>query len=184
VSRTFGHYTLANGGVGLYAIDIPMPIGTPVHAMRGGEVVAIEERFSNDDRADFHENWVFIRHSDGTIGRYFHITTDGALVNVGDIVRQGDRIALSGNSGPSTGPHLHVDVQSCGPNLPPAYNRAPCGQTVPLNFRNTESQSCGLNQGRAHRAEAVTPAAAAGVELNIPHSFPRPWDPEDERQQE
>lgn len=61
VTRSFEHYTPANGGVGLYAIDIRMPIGTPIHAMRSGVVIAVEERFSDDDHADFHENWVMIR---------------------------------------------------------------------------------------------------------------------------
>jgi murein DD-endopeptidase MepM/ murein hydrolase activator NlpD len=39
----FGHYLPSNGGVGLYAIDVDMPMGTPVHAIRSGTVVAVEE---------------------------------------------------------------------------------------------------------------------------------------------
>ena len=159
VNRTFTHYTVLNGGVGLYAIDLDLPLGTPVHAARAGEVVAVEERFSNDDRADFHENWVMVRHADGTVARYIHLTIDGALVAVGDRVAQGDVIGLSGNSGPSTGPHLHFDVQSCGPNLPPGYNRLPCGMTVPVSFSNTEAHACGLDPGRTYGAEPFAPTA-------------------------
>lgn len=153
VTRTFTHYLPSNGGVGLYAIDIDMPIGSPVHAIRAGVVVAIEERFSDDDHADYHENWVMIRHADGTVARYIHITTNGALVDLNQTVAQGQRIALSGNSGASFGPHLHFDVQTCGPNLPPAYNALPCGMTRPLSFRNTERHSCGLIPGKTYRAE-------------------------------
>jgi murein DD-endopeptidase MepM/ murein hydrolase activator NlpD len=157
VSRTFDHYTTRNGGVGLYAIDIVMPIGTPLHAARTGRVVAVEERFADGDRADFHENWVMVQHTDGTVGRYIHITRDGALVEVGQEVAQGQLIALSGDSGPSGGPHLHFDVQRCGPNLPPGYNRLPCGQTIPVSFRNTQTHSCGLVPGRHYRAEPFVP---------------------------
>jgi murein DD-endopeptidase MepM/ murein hydrolase activator NlpD len=69
VSRTFDHYLTANGGVGLYAIDFVMPIGTPVHAARAGVVVAVEDRYSDDDHADFHENWAMVRHADSTVAR-------------------------------------------------------------------------------------------------------------------
>ena len=152
VSRTFGHYTPGNDGVGLYAIDFPMPMRTPVHAVRSGTVVAVEQRYSDDDRTELHENWVMIRHSDRTVARYIHLTMMGALVRVGDSVRQGDVIGLSGNSGPSSEPHLHFDVQTCGPNLPPGLNRLPCGMTVPVSFRNTEAHACGLTPRKSYAA--------------------------------
>ena len=157
VNRSFEHYDLAlNGGVGLYAIDFGLSLGTPVHAARAGTVAAVEERFSDDDRADYHENWVMIRHADGTIGRYIHLTMNGALVEVGDRVIQGQQIGRSGNSGPSNGPHLHFDVQTCGPNLPPSYNRAPCGMTVPVSFRNTVAHSCGVESTSSYSALPFT----------------------------
>jgi murein DD-endopeptidase MepM/ murein hydrolase activator NlpD len=162
VSRTFEHYltpdgSIQAGGVQLYAIDVPMPIATTVHAIRSGVVVAVEERFADDDHARFHENWVMIRHADQTVARYIHLTRDGALVEVGEAVTQGQRVGLSGNSGESTGPHLHFDVQTCGPNLPPGYNSLPCGATAPLSFRNTEPHACGLEAGRSYTAESFTP---------------------------
>ncbi len=160
VSRTFGHYTTRNGGVGLYAVDFPMPIGTPVHAARGGAVIAVEERYADDDHADFHENWVMIRHPDNTVARYIHLTANGSTVGVGDTVMQGQLVGLSGNSGASTGPHLHFDVQMCGPNLPPAYNLLPCGTTVPVSFRNTSPHVCGLVPGESYQALAFIPALA------------------------
>jgi murein DD-endopeptidase MepM/ murein hydrolase activator NlpD len=110
------------------------------------------ERFSDSDHADFHENWVMVRHDDGTVARYIHLTQNGALVELGDRVVRGQAIGLSGNSGASTGPHLHFDVQACGPNLPPGYNRPPCGQTQPVSFSNTTAHKCGLEPGRTYRA--------------------------------
>jgi murein DD-endopeptidase MepM/ murein hydrolase activator NlpD len=157
VGNTFGHYTTLNGGVGLYAIDLRMPIGTEVTAARAGLVVAIEEGFSDDDHLDLHENWVMVRHQDNTVGRYIHLTRNGALVDVGDAVDQGEVIGLSGNSGASSRPHLHFDVQTCGPNLPPGYNDPPCGQTVPVSFRNTAAHTCGLLEERSYPALSYTP---------------------------
>ena len=154
VGRTFDHYLPSNGGVGLYAIDVDVPIGTPVHAMRSGTVVAVEERFPDEDHATYHENWVMIRHADDTVARYIHLTRNGVDVNAGEVVVQGQVVGRSGNSGASNGPHLHFDVQTCGPNLPPGYNQPPCGMTVPLSFRNTEPQSCGLETGKTYSALA------------------------------
>jgi murein DD-endopeptidase MepM/ murein hydrolase activator NlpD len=152
VSRTFAHYTAGNGGVGLYAVDFVMPIGTKVTASRAGVVVAVEERYWDSDHTDLHENWVMIRHDDGTVARYIHLARNGALVAVGDHVARGRVIGLSGNSGASSRPHLHFDVQACGPNLPPDYNRLPCGRTQPLSFSNTAAHHCGLEAGRTYQA--------------------------------
>jgi murein DD-endopeptidase MepM/ murein hydrolase activator NlpD len=155
VTNTTGHYIRANGGVGLYAIDFAMPIGSPIHAARAGVAVAVRASFTDGNGVDLEENFVFIRHSDDTIGRYLHLTRDGAHVDAGDTVAQGDLLGLSGNTGQTAGPHLHFDVQQCGPNLPPDYNALPCGQTVPLTFRNTTAHSCGLQTGEHYLAEAL-----------------------------
>jgi len=157
VGNTFGHYTTANGGVGLYAIDFRMPIGSPVTAGRAGTVVAIEEGFSDDDHADYHENWVMVKHADGSVARYIHLTMNGADVAVGTVVAQGEVLGRSGNSGASSRPHLHFDVQTCGPNLPPGYNDLPCGQTLPVTFRNSGPQPCGVTEERFYRADPFTP---------------------------
>jgi murein DD-endopeptidase MepM/ murein hydrolase activator NlpD len=152
VWRTTSHHNAGNGGVGLYAIDIEMPIGTPLVASRAGKVVAVRDHFPDGNDKDLEENYVMVQHDDKTVARYIHLTQGGALVKLGEAVRQGQRIALSGNSGQTGGPHLHFDVQTCGPNLPPAYNALPCGKTVPINFRNTEKNSCGLISNRKYRA--------------------------------
>lgn len=129
-----------------------MPIGTRICAARGGDVVAVRDTFEDGNGVDLEENFVFVRHDDGTIARYFHLTRAGALVEIGQRVRQSDVIGLSGNTGKSNGPHLHFDVQLCGPNLPPSYNQLPCGQTLPLTFRNTDPHPCGLEPGKRYLA--------------------------------
>ncbi|QTH73565.1 M23 family metallopeptidase [Pseudoalteromonas xiamenensis] len=152
IYATTEHYRGANQGVGSYAIDFVMPIGTKVLASRNGEVVSIQASFKDGNSEDLKENYVFIKHSDGTVARYFHLRYDGVLVQQGDQVVAGEVIGLSGNTGQSGGPHLHFDVQRCGPNLPPHYNRLPCGQTVPLTFKNTTEHSCGLTTGKKYTA--------------------------------
>ncbi len=146
------HYRAANKGVGTFAIDFIMPIGTIVLASRDGEVVSVREVFQDGNNKDLAENYIFIQHDDGTVARYFHLTQNGALVEKGTKVKAGDIIGLSGNTGQSGGPHLHFDVQKCGPNLPPNYNALPCGQTVPITFKNTDNQTCGLKSGIEYKA--------------------------------
>ncbi len=150
VWRTTSHFTKGNGGVGLYAIDFALPIGTPLVAVRAGTVVAARDTFVDGNDRDLEENYVMVRHADSTVARYIHLTKGGALVTVGTTVRQGQRIALSGNTGQTGGPHLHFDVQRCGPNLPPAYNALPCGMTVPVRFRGVGANACGLVPGRRY----------------------------------
>ena len=93
-----------------FGYDFQMPIGSPVIAARDGEVIKVVENNSDGTRKPGEENVVVIKHSDGTFARYYHLTEEGALVSVGDKVKQGSRIALSGDSGASAGPHLHFDV--------------------------------------------------------------------------
>ena len=118
-----------------YAHDFAMPAGDTVVAARGGRVVAVEESFADGTRLAGPENEVVVRHRDGTFARYIHLTRGGALVAEGDVVGQGQPIALSGDSGNSRGPHLHFDVAAC-----PAEH---C-DTLPVTFRNTGPHPGGL----------------------------------------
>ena len=150
VWRTTSHFARGNGGVGLYAIDFDLPIGTPLVAARAGIIVAARDTFVDGNDRDLEENFVMVRHADSTVARYIHLTQRGVLVAIGDSVRQGQQIARSGNTGQTGGPHLHFDVQRCGPNLPPAYNALPCGMTVPVTFRGAGANPCGLVPGRRY----------------------------------
>ena len=147
------HFARGNGGVGLYAYDFEMAIGTRLVAVRSGEVVALREEFRDGNGEDLKENFVFVKHDDGTVARYMHLTHNGVLVEKGNHVKQGQVIALSGNTGDTGGgAHLHLDVQQCGPNLPPNYNQLPCGQTLPITFSNTRPHPCGLASNERYRA--------------------------------
>lgn len=146
------HYRASNNGVGTFAIDFVMPIGTKILASREGKVVSVREVFKDGNNKDLEENYIFIQHDDGSVARYFHLTENGSFVSKGDNVKAGDLIGLSGNTGQSGGPHLHFDVQTCGPNLPPNYNALPCGQTIPITFKNVIGHTCGLKSGIEYKA--------------------------------
>lgn len=106
-----------NGGFshgGKHAIDFAMPIGTPILAARAGIVIASSAQNVEKYRNPRLSNYVYILHEDRTIAKYHHLRYEGIKVMIGEKVEQGEFIALSGNTGRSTGPHLHFEV--CSPS--------------------------------------------------------------------
>ena len=107
----FSHDDLQNR----HAVDFAVPEGTPVLAAREGVVLQVESDFAGTgldrERYGGRANYVRILHADGSMALYAHLKPEGVLVRVGQRVRQGQQIALSGNTGFSTAPHLHFVVQ-------------------------------------------------------------------------
>lgn len=96
-----------------HAIDVAMPEGTPVLAARSGVVVRTKSDSNEggpDPKYGNAGNYVMIRHDDGTYGNYGHFRQFGVRVVPGQLVLAGTQIGESGNTGWSTGPHLHFDV--------------------------------------------------------------------------
>jgi murein DD-endopeptidase MepM/ murein hydrolase activator NlpD len=96
-----------------YALDIGLPDGTPIYAAREGLVINVQhDKFLTAaapvmlDQA----NMIEILHDDDTIAIYAHLQWDSVRVQPGQRVGRGDYIANSGNTGFSTGPHLHFAV--------------------------------------------------------------------------
>lgn len=97
-----------------YAIDMPMPEGTPVLAAKAGVVLDMKMYFaghSNDPADRARTNFIRLLHPDGTMTVYVHLRTASARVSIGQSVATGEMIAESGNTGYSSGPHLHFAVQ-------------------------------------------------------------------------
>lgn len=85
-------------------IDFAVPSGTPIYAAESG-VVIISQVWST------YGNCIVIDHGNGLWTLYAHIQNGGLLVDEGDKVNRGDKIALVGSTGNSTGPHLHFEVR-------------------------------------------------------------------------
>jgi murein DD-endopeptidase MepM/ murein hydrolase activator NlpD len=98
-----------------YAIDFAAREGTQVVAARRGLVMQVESDFDkaglNREKYGGRANFVRILHDDGTMALYAHLKLDGVMVRAGQRVRAGQLIGLSGNTGYTTGPHLHFAVQ-------------------------------------------------------------------------
>ncbi|MFK8030169.1 MAG: peptidoglycan DD-metalloendopeptidase family protein [Gammaproteobacteria bacterium] len=94
-----------------YAVDFAMPEGTPVYSVRDGTVYATAyDNYAggtNRERDLPKANVVRIVHDDGTIAVYAHLSWNAIRVKPGQKVRRGQYIADSGNTGFSSGPHLH-----------------------------------------------------------------------------
>jgi murein DD-endopeptidase MepM/ murein hydrolase activator NlpD len=106
---------LSHRGVEQYTVDFGMPVGTPVHAAREGVVVLLEDSHAGNcwrEECGRLANFVVVLHSDGTTGEYFHLERGSVTVRLGEQVRRGQPLALSGNTGYSTAPHLHFGVYS------------------------------------------------------------------------
>ncbi|MEN8303182.1 MAG: peptidoglycan DD-metalloendopeptidase family protein [Campylobacterota bacterium] len=102
-------------GQSKYAIDFAMDEGTKIYAARGGVVVKTKSDSNIGGYSDEfakHANYVMIAHSDGTFANYGHLKRNGVTVRVGDVVQRGYALGYSGNTGYSSGPHLHFSVFS------------------------------------------------------------------------
>lgn len=114
---------------GRYAMDIAMPEGTPIVAARGGMVVKTENRQSGRGNNPS-GNYVRILHDDGTMGVYLHLMQGSVVVREGSRINVGSLLARSGNTGNSTGPHLHFVVQR---NVGLALESIPFDFSQPVN---------------------------------------------------
>lgn len=106
VSPTAGASSFHNG------IDIGGDYGATIVAACDGEVIS-------SGSAEGYGHWIRIDHGDGVITIYGHMYADGLLVQEGDIVKAGEKIALIGSDGYSTGPHLHFQVEVDGEPVDP-----------------------------------------------------------------
>ncbi|MGB7414769.1 MAG: peptidoglycan DD-metalloendopeptidase family protein [Thermosynechococcaceae cyanobacterium] len=103
-----------------YAYDLAADIGTPVYAMRPGRVIAVRDKYPDtgggkDRIAMF--NYVWLEHEGGYRSAYIHLQqgfVSTSNIKAGDWVTAGQLIGYTGNSGWSTGPHLHLEVQQPG----------------------------------------------------------------------
>lgn len=87
--------------------DFAVPSGTKVMAAHGGTVVKAGGNGAGDGPA--YGNAIVIKHANGVYSQYAHLSRIN--VKVGQVVKTGQKIALSGNTGNSSGPHLHFEIR-------------------------------------------------------------------------
>ena len=136
IGQAFGGEYSHNSASGFHAVDIQMPIGTPVHAARAGVVMSVARYFhrAGEDRERHgpRANYVRILHDDGSMALYAHLDYQGVHVRDGQRVERGELIGRSGNTGYSTGPHLHFAVQ---------VNRDMELTSVPFEFEGPDGEA-------------------------------------------
>jgi murein DD-endopeptidase MepM/ murein hydrolase activator NlpD len=113
ISEAYGTSRTFNGKLASVhrGLDFRAPMGTPVHASNAGEVVLARELF-------YEGNCVVIDHGMGFMTMYMHLSE--FKVKEGDKVGKDQVLALSGDTGRATGPHLHMSVRWNGEYLDPA----------------------------------------------------------------
>lgn len=110
------------------AIDYAVNSGTPVYAAADGVV------YSTANLSSSYGTYVVIRHTNGLQSYYAHGTYGSISVTPGQIVKKGQQIMLSGNTGNSTGPHLHFEVRKPPYNY--SYSATAYGQDSRVNPAN------------------------------------------------
>ncbi|MFI5757905.1 M23 family metallopeptidase [Streptomyces sp. NPDC051569] len=100
--------------------DFAVPTGTAVHATHGGTVVKAGSNGAGDGPA--YGNAIVIKHKSGTYSQYAHLSK--IKVHIGERVNTGELIGLSGDTGNSTGPHLHFEIRKTA-NYGSAINPVP-----------------------------------------------------------
>lgn len=119
-----------------HSIDFGCPEGTKIYAALGGIVVFVVDHFKEtglDEKFFDLGNRIVIKHKNNEYTAYEHMKYKGSLVEKGQRVRKGELIAYSGNTGYSTGPHLHFEVF----NEPNADESE--GTTLQVSFKEVSS---------------------------------------------
>jgi murein DD-endopeptidase MepM/ murein hydrolase activator NlpD len=142
-------------------LDFPADVGTAIVAAAGGVVRNTESHAAYGQMVD-------IDHGNGLVTRYAHASK--LLVKNGDLVKRGQTVAQVGNSGRSTGPHLHFEVLVDGVPQNPA--RFLAGRATPPSPVAAAAEPQRPRRSRAARAAA--PAGAAPADASAPANAPAP----------
>lgn len=142
VSQAYPDALTHAGAASRHAVDFLMPVGTPVYAARGGVVIDVAADFfeSGTDAARDapRANIVRVLHADGTMALYAHLNWNSIRVVQGQRVARGEYLADSGNTGFTTGPHLHFVVQR---------NRGGGLESVPVRFAGAGGGAISVSSG-------------------------------------
>ncbi len=102
-------------------VDFGMPVGTPIYATGDGVVTRVKNH-------PYAGKYIEIQHEGRYLTRYMHLSR--ITVKRGEKVKRGERIALSGNTGRSTGPHLHYEIHIKGRAVNPITAKIPLARSI------------------------------------------------------
>ena len=110
-------------------VDYGAPIGTPVWSVADG--VVKEARYSNSAG-----NMIVLQHMNGITTEYFHLSKFAEGLKPGARVKQKQVIGNVGNTGMSTGPHLHFGMLRSGGHVDPAAQKFPNAKPIPREYKD------------------------------------------------
>jgi len=125
-----------------YAIDLAIPEGTNIICPRDGICIDYQDEYSESGKIQSFENktnYLTILHEDGSISEYVHLERNGVFSRIGDVIKYGQFIAKSGNTGWSYGPHLHFHVRK-------SANKD--SETIYVRFDDESKKGISLKQGK------------------------------------
>jgi len=167
-----------HNGLAAYAFDFDLNYETVV-AARGGRVTMVRSDSNLGGCSPFFSSWtnyVAIDHGDGTTGLYLHLAYNSVSVKPGDIVAQGDPIAISGETGVTCsgdgynpGPHLHFQVQRTDPSH---YFT----QSLPIAFDDISANAGVPQQDATYMSGNYGRGKEQKIKLT-PHRVPREFNP-------
>ncbi|MFQ3213597.1 MAG: murein DD-endopeptidase MepM/ murein hydrolase activator NlpD [Marivirga sp.] len=131
---------------GINAIDFNLMVGDTIYAAREGFAYDIKEdsnKGGNNLSYEKDGNYIYIYQPDGTLGKYVHLKQNGALITTGDSIAIGQAIGLSGNTGYSSGPHLHFTV---------VHNKDFIPKTLSVSFLNYDQKGFIPQENKAYYA--------------------------------
>jgi murein DD-endopeptidase MepM/ murein hydrolase activator NlpD len=111
VSSGFGPRRAPTAGASTFhkGVDLAAPTGTPVRAVKPGRI-SISQHQMSGGRSTGYGNWIEVKHDDGTSSRYGHLNSRD--VKVGQRIEAGQVLGTVGNTGTSTGAHLHFEIRN------------------------------------------------------------------------
>lgn len=131
-SSTHGGIDIGNAGNGPGVVNIiAAKSGEVIYPVNPNQTQYNDNGYYGNKDGGGYGNYVKIKHSDGTYTIYAHLSKDSITVTAGDVVEQGQVIGKMGNSGSSTGTHLHFEVR--------IGSDSHAGRVYPLDYVDPEN---------------------------------------------
>jgi murein DD-endopeptidase MepM/ murein hydrolase activator NlpD len=169
--------TFTHNGLAAYGFDFDLSYDTIVAARSGKVALAYDS--SNiggcDPSFNVASNYVVIDHGDGTSALYLHLAFDSIQVEAGDVIAQGEPIAISGDTGVTCSddggpaPHLHFQVQR-------SEEGKYFTQSLPVAFDDISDNEGVPVEGQSYVSGNFGPGKPQKIKLT-PHRAVRPFDP-------